>query len=88
MGVISWIIFGLLAGLLARAVTPGPNPHGCFVTVAIGITGAAIGGWIGYQLGFGPLDGFDLRSLGLAILGSIILLLILRAFQGPGRPLE
>jgi uncharacterized membrane protein YeaQ/YmgE (transglycosylase-associated protein family) len=86
MGVLSWIVFGLVAGLLARALTPGPNPHGCFVTIAIGIAGAAIGGWIGTQLGFGKWDGFELRSLGLAILGSIVLLLILRALQGPGRP--
>jgi len=86
MGVLSWIVFGLLAGLLARAVTPGPNPHGCFVTIAIGIAGAAIGGWIGTQLGLGNFAGFDLRSLGLAILGSIVLLLVLRALQGPARP--
>jgi uncharacterized membrane protein YeaQ/YmgE (transglycosylase-associated protein family) len=87
MGILSWIVFGLLAGLLARAVTPGPNPHGCLVTVAIGIAGAAIGGWIGTQLGWGALNGFDVRSLGLAVLGSIVLLLILRALQGPARPL-
>ena len=86
MGILSWLLFGLIAGLVARAVTPGPNPHGCFVTVAIGIAGAAIGGWIGTQLGLGSFDGFDLRSLGLAIMGSIVLLLILRALQGPTRP--
>lgn len=87
MGVVSWIVFGLLAGLLARALTPGPNPQGCFVTVAIGIAGAAIGGWIATQLGWGHPNGFDVRSLGLAVLGSIVLLLILRALQGPARPL-
>ena len=87
MGVLSWILFGLIAGLLARAVTPGPNPHGCFVTVAIGIAGAAIGGWIATQLNWGKVNGFDLRSLGLAILGSIVLLLVLRALQGAPRQL-
>lgn len=82
MGVLSWIVFGLLAGLIARALTPGATPQGCFVTVAIGIAGAAIGGWIGTQLGLGNFAGFDLRSLGLAIIGSIVFLLILRAIEG------
>jgi len=87
MGVLSWIIFGLLAGLVARALTPGPNPQGCFVTVAIGIAGAAIGGWIGTQLGLGTFTGFNLGSLGLAVIGAVVLLLVLRALQGPARPL-
>ena len=86
MGLLSWIFFGLIAGLLARALTPGASPQGCFVTIAIGIAGAAIGGWIATQLNWGGIDGFDLRSMGLAVVGSIVLLLILRALQGPNRP--
>lgn len=82
MGVLSWIVFGLLAGLIAKWLTSGSDPKGCLVTVVIGIVGAAIGGWIGTQLGLGTITGFDLRSLALAVVGAILLLLILRAVGG------
>ncbi len=84
MGIISWIIFGLLAGGLAKFIMPGRDPGGCFLTILLGIVGAAVGGWIGTQLGFGSVDAFDLRSLGVAILGSIVVLLIYRALRGRG----
>jgi len=83
MGVLSWILFGLVAGILARLLTPGSDGRGCFVTIAIGIAGAALGGFIGTQLGLGTIQGFDLRSLGLAVLGSILLLIVLRALNRP-----
>jgi uncharacterized membrane protein YeaQ/YmgE (transglycosylase-associated protein family) len=83
MGIISWLFFGLIAGLLARMLTPGADARGCFVTIAVGIAGAAIGGFIGTQLGIGTINGFDLRSLGLAVLGSILLLIVLRALNRP-----
>lgn len=82
MGIISWIIFGLLAGGLAKFIMPGRDPGGCFLTIILGIVGAGVGGWIGTQLGFGSVDAFDLRSLGVAILGSIVVLLIYRALRG------
>ena len=82
MGVLSWIVFGLLAGLIAKWFTSGSDPKGCLVTIAIGIAGAAIGGWLGTQLGLGSVQGFDLRSLALAVLGSILLLVGLRAISG------
>jgi uncharacterized membrane protein YeaQ/YmgE (transglycosylase-associated protein family) len=84
MGVLSWLIFGFLAGLIAKMLTPGVDARGCIVTIVVGIAGAAIGGWIGTQLGFGTIDGFDLRSLGLAVLGAVLLLLGLRAISGRG----
>ena len=82
MGALSWIVFGFLAGLIAKWFTSGSDPKGCIVTIVIGIVGAAIGGWIGTQLGFGTITGFDLRSLALAVIGSIVLLLVLRAVSG------
>ena len=83
MGALSWILFGLVAGLLAKLLTPGGNdPQGCIVTIVVGIVGAAIGGWIGTTLDLGTVQGFDLRSLALAVIGSIVLLLGLRALQG------
>jgi uncharacterized membrane protein YeaQ/YmgE (transglycosylase-associated protein family) len=82
MGILSWIIFGLLAGGLAKFIIPGKDPGGCFLTILLGVAGAALGGWIGTQLGFGTVNAFDLRSLGLAILGAVILLLLYRVIRG------
>jgi len=74
MGILSWIVFGLIAGALARWLTPGKGPKGCLTTIAIGIAGSVIGGFIGTQLGFGTVDGFDLRSFFIAIIGAALLL--------------
>ena len=84
MGALSWIVLGFLAGLIAKWLTSGSDPKGCIVTIVIGIVGAAIGGWVGTQLGLGSVSGFDVRSLALAVMGSIVLLLILRAVSGRG----
>ena len=74
MGIISWIIFGLIAGALAKLIMPGKDPGGWFVTILIGIAGAIIGGFLGSVIGFGGISGFDLRSLLVAIAGSMVLL--------------
>ncbi len=81
MGIISWLIFGLLAGVLAKVIMPGRDSGGLIFTVVLGILGSAIGGWIGTQLGWGTVHGFDLRSLGLAILGGVVVLAIYRALR-------
>jgi uncharacterized membrane protein YeaQ/YmgE (transglycosylase-associated protein family) len=80
MGILSWLIFGLLVGVLAKVAMPGPDRGGLIFTTLLGIVGSAIGGWIGTQLGWGTVHGFDLRSLGLAILGGVIVLAAYRAF--------
>lgn len=82
MSLLAWIIMGLLAGWIARFLVPGRQPGGLFVTIILGIVGAAIGGWIGTQLGWGTISGFDLRSLGLSIAGAVTFLLILGAIRG------
>ncbi|MCG8427986.1 MAG: GlsB/YeaQ/YmgE family stress response membrane protein [Chromatiales bacterium] len=74
MGIFSWILMGLIAGALAKWIMPGKDPGGFFVTILIGIAGGFLGGFIGSTLGFGTVSGFDLRSLGLAIGGALILL--------------
>lgn len=81
MGILSWIIFGLIAGGLAKFIMPGNDSGGCLLTILLGIVGAAVGGWIGTQLGFGTVQGFDLRSLGVAILGSLVILGIYRVIR-------
>jgi len=82
MGILSWIILGLLAGGIAKFLMPGKDPGGCLITMLLGIVGASVGGWIGTTLGFGSVQQFDLRSLGIAILGSLVILLIYRMIAG------
>jgi uncharacterized membrane protein YeaQ/YmgE (transglycosylase-associated protein family) len=81
MGILSWIIFGLLAGALAKWIMPGNDPGGFIVTILIGIGGAVVGGIIGTQLGFGNVTGFDLRSFAIAIGGALVLLYIYRLLK-------
>jgi uncharacterized membrane protein YeaQ/YmgE (transglycosylase-associated protein family) len=78
-----WILFGLVAGSLAKFLVPGRDPTGCIFTVLLGILGAVIGGFIGTYLGWGRVTqpSFDLRSIALATLGAIVLLLIGRMFR-------
>ena len=77
MGIIAWIVLGLIAGLIAKAIMPGKDPGGFIVTTLIGIAGAVIGGFISTMLGGGGLSGgLSLRSILLAIAGSLILLFV------------
>jgi uncharacterized membrane protein YeaQ/YmgE (transglycosylase-associated protein family) len=82
MGLISWVVFGALAGWLARVIMPGKDPGGCLVTPLIGIVGAVVGGWIATLLHFGGISGFDWRSLIIAILGALIVLFIYHKVKG------
>lgn len=81
MGILSWILLGLVAGALAKFIMPGNDPGGIIVTIIIGIVGAVIGGFIGTQLGFGDVSGFNLHSLLVAILGALILLVGFRMIR-------
>ena len=78
MGWIAWIIFGLIAGIIAKFLKPGRDTGGYIVTIILGILGAVVGGWIGTQLGLGAVDGFNFMSFALAVLGAVILLFIYR----------
>lgn len=82
MSLLAWIFMGLLAGWIAKFILPGRQPGGLLVTMILGIVGAAIGGWIGTQLGWGSISGFDLRSLALSVAGAVVFLLILGAIRG------
>lgn len=83
MGLLAWIVLGLLAGAIAKWLLPGPDPGGCVVTIVIGIVGALLGGFLSTALGFGGLSGrLDWRSLVIAVLGSIVLLVIWRLLRG------
>ncbi len=82
MGIISWIVLGLLVGVLAKWIMPGKDPGGFIVTTLIGIAGAVIGGFLSSALGFGDVTGFDLRSLAIAIAGALLLLYAYKTFKG------
>ncbi|HNF67713.1 MAG TPA: GlsB/YeaQ/YmgE family stress response membrane protein [Plasticicumulans sp.] len=76
MGFFSWILFGLIAGALAKLIMPGRQGGGFILTVLLGVVGALVGGWMGTVMGFGTLSGFDLRSLGIAIAGALVVLFL------------
>lgn len=86
MNIFAWIIFGLIAGAIAKLLMPGRDPGGWIVTILIGIAGAFVGGWIGSVLwGSQGVTGFDLGSLGLAIVGAFVLLGLYRMIAGRRR---
>lgn len=84
-GLISWVVFGLLAGILAKFLLPGKDRGGCIVTSLIGIAGAVIGGLVATQFGYGgisvaPWD--DWRGFVIAVLGALLLLIVFRLLFG------
>ena len=79
-GWVAWIIIGLIAGAIAKAITPGRDPGGCLITIALGIGGAVLAGFVGQQLGWyraGEGAGFI-----AAIAGAVLLLLVYRMVAG------
>jgi uncharacterized membrane protein YeaQ/YmgE (transglycosylase-associated protein family) len=82
MGIIAWIVLGLIAGAIAKFLMPGRDPGGIFVTIIIGIVGAVIGGFIGSALGVGDVSGLNLWSIVLAVIGAMVLLLVYRMVAG------
>jgi len=84
MGIIGWILLGIVGGVIAKALLPGSDPGGFIVTVLIGIVGALLGGFLARALGFGdPIDEFfDVSTWLAAIIGAMILLVIYRAVTG------
>lgn len=81
MGIFTWIIFGLIAGVIAKLLMPGKDPGGWIITILIGIAGAFIGGFIGKFIGFGGVTGFNIKSLAIAIGGSVVLLFAYRMIK-------
>ncbi|TCZ74562.1 GlsB/YeaQ/YmgE family stress response membrane protein [Flaviaesturariibacter aridisoli] len=85
MGIISWILLGLVAGAIAKALTPGRDPQGCIITMVIGVVGALIGGYIAKFLGWNGVSGFNLYSVLIATGGAVVALLIWGALSGGRR---
>lgn len=78
MGIISWILLGVVAGALAKFIMPGKDPGGCLITITIGIIGGVLGGFLGSFIGLGKIESFDIGGIFIATLGAIILLVIYR----------
>jgi uncharacterized membrane protein YeaQ/YmgE (transglycosylase-associated protein family) len=82
MGLLSWLLLGLVVGIVAKWLMPGPDGGGFVLTTLLGIAGAFVGGFIGSLLGLGSVSGFNLGSLALAVLGSLLLLWGHRQLRG------
>ena len=76
MVLISWIVVGLIAGLLARWITPGPDPGGIIVTVLVGMAGASVGGFLVRILGGAGATGLNIWSILVATIGALLLLFL------------
>jgi uncharacterized membrane protein YeaQ/YmgE (transglycosylase-associated protein family) len=79
-GVIGWIIFGLVVGVIAKLLMPGRDPGGFIITILLGIAGAVVAGYLGRALGwYGPNDGAGFL---MSLLGAILLLWVYRMIVG------
>jgi uncharacterized membrane protein YeaQ/YmgE (transglycosylase-associated protein family) len=81
MGILYWILMGLVVGLLARLLMPGKDPRGLIITILLGIGGALLGGFLASSLGIGSVSGFDIKSILIATGGAILILIIYRAIK-------
>lgn len=90
MGIIAWIVLGLLAGVLAKMLLPGDDPGGIIITTIVGIIGALLGGFLARAFGLGdPIDEFfDISTWIAAIAGAMVLLVAYRAIAGRGGALS
>jgi uncharacterized membrane protein YeaQ/YmgE (transglycosylase-associated protein family) len=82
MSILVWLVVGLIAGALAKMVVPGEGPGGIVGDIIVGIVGAFIGGWIFNYFGHSGVSGFNLGSIGVAFVGAVVLLIILRVISG------
>jgi uncharacterized membrane protein YeaQ/YmgE (transglycosylase-associated protein family) len=83
VGIVAWIFFGLIAGIIAKLLMPGRDPGGCIITMLLGIVGAFVGGFTFELLTGRPqVISFDFGSLFVAIVGAVVVLLIYRLVAG------
>lgn len=82
MGIISWIILGLIVGILAKWIMPGKDEGGFIITVVLGIIGALVGGYLSQILGIAAMTGFNIKSLIFSVIGALLVLFIYRKVKG------
>ncbi len=76
MGILAWLLFGLIVGAIAKFIMPGAQGGGWIITIILGIVGAMVGGWVGGMLGLGTADEFSIGGIAMAVVGAIIVLFI------------
>lgn len=81
MGILSWILLGLIAGALAKYIMPGKDSGGFIVTTLLGIAGAFVGGAISSFLGIGSFTGWNIKSMVIAVVGAVLVLAIWRKIK-------
>jgi uncharacterized membrane protein YeaQ/YmgE (transglycosylase-associated protein family) len=81
MGILLWIVFGLVAGSIAKLIMPGPDRLGLVLTILLGVAGAVVGGLVGSAIGSTAVIGFDGRSFLAAIIGALAVLICYRTFS-------
>ncbi|HFU1222113.1 TPA: GlsB/YeaQ/YmgE family stress response membrane protein [Citrobacter amalonaticus] len=82
MGIIAWIVFGLIAGVIAKLIMPGRDGGGFILTCILGIVGAVVGGWLATMFGIGgTISGFNLHSFLVAVVGAIVVLVVYRLIR-------
>lgn len=82
MGILSWILLGLLVGILAKFIMPGDDSGGLILTILLGIAGASVGGFVSTKMGFGSFTGFNVKSIAIATGGALIVLVVYRLVFG------
>jgi uncharacterized membrane protein YeaQ/YmgE (transglycosylase-associated protein family) len=85
MGIITWIIFGFIIGLIARALVPGKQGMGFIMTTLLGIAGSVVGGLVASAISGGSRDGFTAAGFIGSLIGAIVLLLVAGMVMGPRR---
>jgi uncharacterized membrane protein YeaQ/YmgE (transglycosylase-associated protein family) len=90
MGILAWILVGLIGGVIAKMIVPGDDPGGAgpigiVITIVLGIVGALLGGFLAVALGIGNgVDDFDLGTILLAVVGAVLILVAYKAVAGRG----
>ncbi|MES9828270.1 MAG: GlsB/YeaQ/YmgE family stress response membrane protein [Candidatus Thiodiazotropha sp.] len=85
MGIISWIVLGLIAGALAKWLMPGKDGGGLIITTLLGIAGAMVGGYIGSLIGLGSTAGLSIPSILTATTGAFLILFAYRLIKQPDK---
>jgi uncharacterized membrane protein YeaQ/YmgE (transglycosylase-associated protein family) len=80
LGILGWIVVGFLAGAISGALIGGRTARGCLPNIVIGILGGVVGGWLAQQMGFTPVNGL-IATIVVAVLGSLVVRLVLRALE-------
>ena len=83
MAIVGWIVFGLIVGVVAKVLTPGPDPGGWILTIVLGIAGALLGGFIGRGTGWYRDD--EPVGFLMAVLGAVLILVVRRKMAGTTR---